>query len=467
MCVLSPELIELVAFFLRSDLAVFAHALPPSCLTAPLVAFTCLAERLPSANVAWPNIELKGPLAPDAVAALKAVQPLGPEITVILATLDATLLQVPYASCITRVVLSDPAPVPVAASAAVRDALLACPRLSAMVLLLQSFSVSYTWLDVLLEAVAHPQLAVLSFHCAPDVQAFLSPAFAHRLVAWLQTTHARELSLRSVRFRLEDDPALQAALRRALQARPDLRVNFVDVDIFEAYELHGQHLPQAFRSARWLSSLVSTIKARPAECMARALLRAATEPGRSHGHAVETVAAPELPTFMVTSHGELPPTTPVPGLLPTLPHLCLVHLHWASAPVLRHLVDVLPHCRGLTHMTLTGDALNPPLVQQLLAAVRQSPRLEWLGLVAHACSSADIVALAPTLRGCMDRLRYLNLSGRRWTPRDKESVLDALRPHPRFVEGPLDDAAPRRDGACDVVIAVAKPWWFSDLFASS
>ena len=427
--VLSPELIELVALFLSDDLPAFVTALAPWGRTPALSAFVRL-QQCADVAVAWPLVTIHHALTLATRDALHGALSLRPVIEVVMPRDgNMALLVAPYAHCITRVRFPRLHPMTAVDGYAMRDALLALPRLRSLELAPQQFASSDAYLDALLETLGHEHLTALQLHAEmPRGEVFLDRRFAINLVRWLQRPSHRCLSLRSVRVRLDDDPLLLHALREAIQLHPKLSAQLVHVDIFDAYVLHGEQLPQVFRSQRWASSLVASLEPRPVDRMARAI---ATPMGDAPacGYIVEAVDAPPLPTFLVTSHGTLQEMSRLlMQKLPTLPWLRLVLLHKPTGDDLVRLVDVLPRCQQLSHLVLSGPCLTSTVVAALLRKLPHCPSIRWLGLQNHTCSRSELMAM-DGWQHCVRRLEYVELSSSRWSLQDKAAVLsDAQRP---------------------------------------
>ncbi|EQC28469.1 hypothetical protein SDRG_13797 [Saprolegnia diclina VS20] len=427
--VLSPELIELVALFLSDDLPAFVAALAPWGRTPALKAFVRL-QHCADVAVAWPLVTIHHSLAPATRNALRGALTLRPAIEVVMPRdINMALLVAPYGDCITRVRFPGLHPMTAVDGYAMRDALLALPRLRSLELSPQIFAPSDAYLNALLETLEHKHLTALHLHAEmPRGEVFLDRQFAINLVRWLQRPSHRCLSLRSVRVRLDDDPVLLHALRDAIQLHPQLSAQLVHVDIFDEYVLHGERLPQVFRPQRWASSLVASLEPRPVDRMARAI---ATPKGDAPAcsYIVEAVDAPSLPTFLVTSHGTLQEMSKLlTQTLPTLPWLRLVHLHKTTGDDLARLVEVLPRCQRLSHLVLSGPNLTPPVVATLLRRLPQCPSIRWLGLQNHTCTRSELMAM-DGWQHCVRRLEYMELSCSRWSLQDKAAVLSDAQRH--------------------------------------
>ncbi|EQC31877.1 hypothetical protein SDRG_10395 [Saprolegnia diclina VS20] len=311
-------------------------------------------------------------------------------------------------------------------SNALRDALVACPRVRMLYIRYKTSSDSIGALasidDVISAAPRMPQLTFVDINGSETVHR-LAASSVKSLVQWVETGPATYLRLHHLSVAIDENgrDGVGAALASAISRSTTLEtVDLKNVTFFNTHGLFGQPLPPTLRTFRWTSDEGARRRSNTAT-LARYLvasLASATHLETLHLAGKKTLCsttlvaelAAALPTMQHLKllylkdnslRGvDIAPLTAVLPLLPALETLRIKTTRLDDAGALA-LASMLPRCTSLRELMLQRGAYNEASSEALLAVIARMPVLDYVAIdVATRCRDGWIQRLSPLLATC-------------------------------------------------------------------
>ncbi|KDO19066.1 hypothetical protein SPRG_15731 [Saprolegnia parasitica CBS 223.65] len=311
-------------------------------------------------------------------------------------------------------------------AAALRDALVACPRLRKLCVRYSDWGDAMgivASIDCILRAAPS-----MSRVCHIDIKGSvtvhsLAASSVHSLVQWIEAGEATHLRLHHVNVAIDEGgrDGVGAALASAISRSTTLQtVDLKNVTFFNTQGLVGQPLPATTREFHWASNddaprlptaatLTRHLGASLALASRLVVLRLAGNNTLCPTTLVAELAA-VLPHMQHLGSLHLKgnslqgvDVSPLMAVLPSLPALETLRIKMARLDDAgaRALASVLPHCTLLCQLLVQGGAYNEASSEALLTATASMPALDYLEMdVATDCNEGWMQRLSPLLATC-------------------------------------------------------------------